>query len=398
MDVLLEFASLRTLLSAAALTVALVTGVCPAAAQTEATAQPRPESVQRFIGMFSDPDVQTFLQQQAAAAKAAAEPAAESAGTGVSFSEFSTRFRAHAASLLGAVQTFPSESMRGATVLEREVQASGGTRPIFLVAAFVAVGLAAQWLFWWISAGWSMDGARTLCHRFGESSRGKRKIAVGRVLRSLVRPRQYRLLPSFRVAPLVREIVVGYLFAVVVFRLASVLFDVLLAPRVATDLSPERYRVVPVTDEAAVHWAKRLGYLVGWYAFGWVTIRLLGTLGFSVPARQLVAYSLGLVLLVIGIEAVWRRPSGLSQMAPPSRLGLRARNWLWTAYFIGVWLLWVVGAMKLFWIALVCAGLPGAIALTKAVNNLLRSSAVEQDGDKRSTVVSVTSSAASGRA
>lgn len=243
-----------------------------------------------------------------------------------------------------------------------------------------------------------MDGARTLCHRFGESSRGKRKIAVGRVLRSLVRPRQYRLLPSFRVAPLVREIVVGYLFAVVVFRLASVLFDVLLAPRVATDLSPERYRVVPVTDEAAVHWAKRLGYLVGWYAFGWVTIRLLGTLGFSVPARQLVAYSLGLVLLVIGIEAVWRRPSGLSQMAPPSRLGLRARNWLWTAYFIGVWLLWVVGAMKLFWIALVCAGLPGAIALTKAVNNLLRSSAVEQDGDKRSTVVSVTSSAASGRA
>ncbi|MFA1627643.1 mechanosensitive ion channel family protein [Rhizobium mongolense] len=391
MDVLLKFASLRTLLSAAALTVALVTGVSPAAAQTEATAQPRPESVQRFIGMFSDPDVQTFLQQQAAAAKAAAEPAAESAGTGVSFSEFSTRFRAHAASLLGAVQTFPSETMRGATVLEREVQASGGTRPIFLVAAFVAVGLAAQWLFWWISAGWHQWMARAPFATVSE-----RVVAVSaRLLWAVCYVLSFGLgsigfFLLFEWPPLVREIVVGYLFAVVVFRIASVLFDVLLAPRVATDLSPERYRVVPVTDEAAAHWAKRLGYLVGWYAFGWVTIRLLGTLGFSVPARQLVAYSLGLVLLVIGIEAVWRRPPGPSQMAPPSRLGLRARNWLWTAYFIGVWLLWVVGAMKLFWIALVCAGLPGAIALTKAaVNNLLRSSAVEEDGDKRSTVVSV---------
>ena len=120
-----------------------------------------------------------------------------------------------------------------------------------------------------------------------------------------------------------------------------------------------------------------------------MTIRLLGTLGFSDPARQLVAYSLGLVLLVIGIEAVWRRPSRLSA-GQASRIGLRARNWLWTVYFAGVWLLWVVGAMKLFWIAVVCAALPGAIALTKAsVNNILHSSADQKDGQQRSTVASV---------
>ncbi|MGO7646022.1 hypothetical protein ACC709_37075, partial [Rhizobium ruizarguesonis] len=40
------------------------------------------------------------------------------------------------------------------------IQANGGTRPIFLVAAFVAVGLAAQWLFCWISAGWRSWMAR----------------------------------------------------------------------------------------------------------------------------------------------------------------------------------------------------------------------------------------------
>jgi small-conductance mechanosensitive channel len=46
--------------------------------------------------------------------------------------------------------------------------------------------------------------------------------------------------------------------------------------------------------------------------------------------------------------------------------------------------------MKLFWIAVVCAALPGAIALTKAsVNNILHSSADQKDGQQRSTVASV---------
>ncbi|MGO8330327.1 mechanosensitive ion channel family protein, partial [Rhizobium ruizarguesonis] len=66
----------------------------------------------------------------------------------------------HASSLLGSIQSFPQETMRGGAVLERDIQANGGTRPIFLVSAFVAVGLAAQWLFCWISAGWRSWMAR----------------------------------------------------------------------------------------------------------------------------------------------------------------------------------------------------------------------------------------------
>ncbi|MFL5015357.1 MAG: mechanosensitive ion channel family protein [Rhizobium sp.] len=386
MPLLCKIRMFKPLLTAVALASVLLCASI-AVAQNVTPASPQPESVQRFIGMFSDPDVQRFLQQQSQTAKTAAEPPLETRNADPSFSEFTMRFRAHASSLLGAIQSFPQETMRGGAVLERDIQANGGTRPIFLVAAFVAVGLAAQWLFWWISAGW-----RSWMARAPFATVRERVIALtARLLWAACYVLSFGLgsigfFLMFQWPPVIREVVVGYLFAIVVFRLASALFEVFLAPNAEEE---GRFRVVPITRDAADHWTKRLGYLIGWYAFGWVTIRLLGTLGFSVPARQLVAYALGLVLLVIGIEAVWRRPSRLSA-GQASRIGLRARNWLWTVYFVAVWLLWVVGAMKLFWIAVVCAALPGAIALTKAsVDNILRSSAAEEDGHKRGTVVSV---------
>ncbi|MGO7215560.1 mechanosensitive ion channel family protein [Rhizobium ruizarguesonis] len=386
MPLLSKIRMFKPLLTAVALASVLLCASI-AVAQSVTPASPQPESVQRFIGMFSDPDVQRFLQQQSQAAKTAAEPPLETRNADPSFSEFTMRFRAHASSLLGAIQSFPLETMRGGAVLERDIQANGGTRPIFLVAAFVAVGLAAQWLFWWISAGW-----RSWMARAPFATARERMIALAaRLLWAACYVLSFGLgsigfFLMFQWPPVIREMVVGYLFAIVIFRLASALFEVFLAPKAEEE---NRFRVVPITGDAAAHWAKRLGYLVGWYAFGWVTIRLLGTLGFSDPARQLVAYCLGLVLLVIGIEAVWRRPSQLSA-GQPSRIGLRARNWLWTVYFASVWLLWVMGAMKLFWIAVVCAALPGAIALTKAsVDNILRSSEDEGDGHKRGTVVSV---------
>ncbi|MBY3533648.1 mechanosensitive ion channel family protein [Rhizobium laguerreae] len=386
MPLLSKIRMVRPLLIGATL-VSILLCASIAVAQSATPASPQPESVQRFIGMFSDPDVQRFLQQQSEAARAVTEPPVATPNADPSFSEFAMRLRVHVSSLLGAIKSFPSETMRGAAMLQGDVQANGGTRPIFLVAAFVAVGLAAQWLLWWISAGW-----RSWMTRAPFATVRQRVIALAaRLLWAACFVLSFGLgsigfFLLFQWPPIVREIVVGYLFAIVIFRLASAIFDVLLAPRAEEEA---RFRVVPITKNAAGHWAKRLGYLVGWYAFGWVTIRLLGTLGFSVPARQLVAYALGLVLLVIGIEAVWRRPSGLTA-GQASRIGLRARNWLWTVYFVAVWLLWVVGAMRLFWIAVVCAALPGAIALTKAsVDNILRSSEDEEDGHKRGTVVSV---------
>ena len=41
---------------------------------------------------------------------------------------------------------------------------------------------------------------------------------------------------------------------------------------------------------------------------GWATVGLLPALGFPTDDARLIAYLLGLGLLVLAIEAVWRRP------------------------------------------------------------------------------------------
>ena len=93
----------------------------------------------------------------------------------------------------------------------------------------------------------------------------------------------------------------------------------------------------------------------GWLAFGWMVVQRLVEHGMVGAPRALVAYFLGLGLLAIAIEAVWRR----SRVAAVLCLVL--------------WLLWVVKAMGLFWLLLVGAALPGALRLAQqAADTVLR--------------------------
>ncbi|WP_455270449.1 mechanosensitive ion channel family protein [Rhizobium herbae] len=383
----------RMVLTGFALAIGLLVVFPSAFAQGAAPDPVQAEKVQRFLELVDDPQVRAWLLS-ANSATAAATPAVV-AGEPISYAGFATKFRAQAARLLEGLRAFPSETTRAAAVLQSELDTSQSARPIFFVIAFVAAGLAAQWCFSWISRGWR---AWIASLQF-LTARDKLLAISGRLLWATCYVLAFALgsigfFLAFEWPPLVREIVVGFLFAVVIFRLARVAFDFLLAPPASrTFPNAERFRVVPVTDQAAAHWTRRLGYIVGWYAFGSVTVHLLTTLGFADPSRQVAAYALGIVLLILGIEAVWNRPvvvQSTEQAGRFSRIGVRARNWLWTVYFVALWLLWVAGAMKLFWIAVVAAALPGAIALTRAsVDNLLRSSVVDDEVQNRPGVVSV---------
>jgi small-conductance mechanosensitive channel len=167
--------------------------------------------------------------------------------------------------------------------------------------------------------------------------------------------------------PLLHEIGLGYLLAFLALRLALVAGRFLLAP------GGERFRILPMATPAARFWHRRVGLLVGWLAFGWVTVSLLATLGMATDARRLVAYLLGLGLLAVGLESVWRRPR--MELEPAAALPHRRRvgAWLLSAYFVLLWLLWVAGAMSAFWLAVVAAGLPAVFGATqRSVNHLLR--------------------------
>src|SRR5262249_40270143 len=124
------------------------------------------------------------------------------------------------------------------------------------------------------------------------------------------------------------------------------------------------------------HWSSRLTLIAGWFAFGWATVVALSQFGFSREALQLFAYALGLVLLGLGIEAVWRAPRSANIEATDSEQKTgrrRAAAIVLSLYFSVLWLLWVAGAMPMFWALVVLVALPAMVRLTdRAVGHLLR--------------------------
>jgi hypothetical protein len=132
-------------------------------------------------------------------------------------------------------------------------------------------------------------------------------------------------------------------------------------------------------DSAAVRfWQRRLVWFVGWFAFGWVIVGFGVTLGYTLEARQLVAYALGLVLLAIALDAVSRRPVALDVTGEgPSpvthHFGRGTVNTVLTIGIVLLWVCWVARAMASFWLLLVVMTLPLAISVTRrAIENVLR--------------------------
>jgi len=129
---------------------------------------------------------------------------------------------------------------------------------------------------------------------------------------------------------------------------------------------------------AARFWQRRLVWFVGWFAFGWVIVGFGVPLGYTLEARQLVAYALGLVLVAIALDAVWRRPATVHEVSEESsavtrRFGRGTANTVLSVGIVLLWVFWVIHAMASFWLVLVVMTLPLAISITRrAVDNLLR--------------------------
>ena len=177
--------------------------------------------------------------------------------------------------------------------------------------------------------------------------------------------------------PIRREMYLGWLIAFVVIRVAAAIGDLLLAP------AQERFRIIPADTAAARFWRRQLVAFVGWFALLWVIVQECGTLGFSSDGLQLVGYTLGLGLLAIGLEVVWRRPIASREVAEVPSVdtrcfGQRGRNAVLSIGIVLMWILWVTapGIMSVepgFWLIFVIIMLPPAILVTRsAVEQLLR--------------------------
>ena len=154
---------------------------------------------------------------------------------------------------------------------------------------------------------------------------------------------------------LIYQIILTYLVAFVAARAVIAIARVLLAPGEATAAASDRAsaRLIPTTDIEAEFWYRRVAVFAGYFLAGWATASLLPSLGFSLGATRLITYLLGIGLLALAIEAVWRRPNGADQAER-----LNVRNWLITAYLVVLWGLWVAGLNVVLWLGIYILLLP----------------------------------------
>jgi hypothetical protein len=343
--------------------------------------------IAEFMALLANPKIQKWLvEQHPAEASHKSEPPTETVSQYIDSRVGATR--EHIAALVAALPDLPNQFERGVGVLQAEIPTRGTV--VVLVLAFAALGYGVEWLFRKATqktrqrlAGLPMetvnDRLRLVAARFVFAFGVVVAFAIGSLGPFL----------ALDWPPLLRQMLLGYLVAFLITRIAMVVGDFLLAP------DAERFRIVPTDTVAARFWCRRLTAFVGWFAFGWVTIGVLAALGFSLAGRQLVAYVLGLGLLVIALESLWRRPvspeQGTDVPSPEThRLGRGAQNALLSVGIVLLWGLWVARAMPGFWLVLVIIAVPLANGvIRRAVGHLLQPPSAPQVGDGAPSVIAV---------
>src|SRR6266481_2470949 len=354
--------ALRTCVAAIFLSAALLSGAAaatpkgPGGASSASGEAATPPEIAEFMALLANPKVQKWLLEEEHAAKASKQPAPEEETVSQYVDARISATREHFVALGSALPDLPNQFERAFGLVRVDIPRRGTV--VVLVLVFAALGFGVEWVF----RKATQKTRQRLVSLPMETVRDRLLLVAARFAFSFVVVVAFAfgsVGPFFALdwPPLLRQMLLGYLVAVLVTRIAVVVGHFLLAP------DDERFRIVPTDTVVARFWCRRLTAFVGWFAFGWVTVSLLSTLGFSLEERHLVAYVLGLGLLAIALESVWRRPVAPDQSAEAPlpkrlRLGRGAQNALLSVGIVLLWALWVVGAMPGFWLVLVIVALP----------------------------------------
>ncbi len=346
-------------------------------AQPQGAPTPPPHEVQLLLDLLRDPAVQQWLAAQDQAQRAAAAP--ESAPAPVVdasmpgyFAQRLQVLRDNLALLAAALPLLPQDLQRAWIILSLEFQEKGLLSILLLIAIFAGVGVACVWAYWQLTAGfrnWLIgseiksvgDRLRAMTARLTFATGWATSFAVGSIGAFL----------CFTWPPLLREIVLGYLIALLCTWLGRIVGGFLLAPgggRAA------RFRIVPMSDAAARFWHRRIIVAVGVLAFAWVTLGLLRTLGVSPAGLKILAYGAGIALLGLGLEIIWRRRAAdMPRETSGRRLGPRGVAVTATILLVLIWLLWALHLLPGFWLLLIGTALPLLLSVSRrAVEHLLR--------------------------
>jgi moderate conductance mechanosensitive channel len=350
----------------------------PAFSQTASAQAVPPPQVQELLKPMDDPATRTWMDQQRRPAAFPNEATPQEQGMNSEMLAMRVNaMRAHLAALAAAVPRPPDETRRAAGLLSQELESRSVLDVVLLVLGFLGLGAGAERIFRRATA----SARERIVSRPVGTAKDRVRMIGGRPAFGLAHVAIFALgsigaFLTFDWPPLLRRIVLAYLFAALLLRVALLGGRILLSPWPASGQDPELFRVIPTTNEAALFWHRRMALFVGWFAFGWATVEFVCTLGFSPDGNRAVAYVLGIGLLVLAVEAVWRWPA--SPVFAPEASERRPRHhilgtWLLSLYLALLWGLWVAGPMGLFWLLVVAVVLPQAVAITRqSIHHLLR--------------------------
>jgi small-conductance mechanosensitive channel len=360
--------------------IAVLMALASNSAAQEELSPSSPPQVREFLRLLEDPSVKGWLRAHTAQASAmshgSSEPAVQVAPSHYIAGRIAA-VRQHLIDLHAAIPTVPLQFDQAGKILRAEIASAGQGRIAILLSLFFGLGLAAEWLVRRLMVGLSQWAAALAIVTPGQRLRA----AALRLSEELVLALAFAAgsIGLFLVGTwpnLLREIVIGYLFVFVLIKVCRSLGLFLMAPH------DRRLRLVTVQTETARYWSVRLPIMVGWLAFAWVTVGLLATLEFSAPARQLMAYGMGLVLVVLGLDSVWRRPEiedSRRLLGTRSSLDQRRQRLLlsvlFSVYLVALWLLWAAGMMPAFWSAAIALLLPSSLRLLSPATSPLLASA-----------------------
>lgn len=367
--------------------------VSPSASAATLTKPPEPAPLKAVIlqHLPNDPEVRQWLAQQNVATYEAVDQTVEVQSRTTLTALLDARvtaIRYHLATLVEALPALPAELRRVAHVPWLEFRSSAA-RVLLYLSAILALGIGAEWLFRRVTRKESPSLAAASMKDAGDRLRalaGSVAVQLGRVMAFAIGAGGAFLL--FDWPTVTRGIVLEYLVAFVCVRLTLAAARILFSPpRHAPDTRDADLRIIPMKDAAARFWMTWSGVFLTWFAFGFATVDLLDSLGLQPEHRRIVAYVLGLGLLVTALNVVWRRPrpvreaEGGSALAHFRQTG-RIDAWLLTFYLLTLWFSWVTSALNLFWLALIAGVLLLLVrASQRAVSHLLRPSAAAS-GDR----------------
>jgi small-conductance mechanosensitive channel len=326
--------------------------------------------VRQLLDLLNDPDIRNFLNK---ARETQADLPLSSQNTqpmAASLADRLESLRNHLSALARSAHELPSQAQMAHSMALDAIEERGLWSTAFALAAFVVLGFGAQGVFHLIGRRFR----RWLLALTLETVDQRVRAVFARLLYGLGLVVSYALgsigaFLLFDWPSLIKRVLLGYLVAFLIVRLFTIVGRFLLAPGAV------RFRVVPLSTEAAWFFYVRLIVFATILSFGTQSIDILAQFGFSQLARELSTDALALVLVGLGIEALWRMPPLTPIDAALDGRRQRHRNiaLLLSLVCVLLWVTWTTQARLAFWLIAFAATLPIAILTARAsVAHILR--------------------------